>query len=72
MNLQTQEDIKTHNQDPTGISNAYKENQITTLWHPVEEKNLRKLIKGCRTAIDGLRAALDNSRVKFYNYFQVF
>lgn len=64
MNLQTQEDIRTHNQDPDGINNMYKENQIATLWHPVVEKNLRKLIKGCRSAINELKTALDNSKVK--------
>lgn len=65
LNLQTVEDINSLNQDPVGISSAYKEGQIEARWHAVEERNIRKFVKGCRSAVEVLKAAIDSSKTVY-------
>jgi len=65
LNLQTLEDINQHSVDPAGLSSAYKESQITANWHPVEERNIRKFVKGCRSAVELLKTAIETSKTVY-------
>jgi len=65
MDVQTAADITEHCSDHNAVISALRDFKIEYTHNPVEERNTRKLKKGCRDACEVLKDLLDSSKIVY-------